>query len=85
MSQSTSPARNEVLIATALKRSRIFAVWPDEALNELVEKLTANYHELETAVTNRVQLSREVLNGWQNETRSLMRELRRFSSSMTHA
>lgn len=56
-----------------------------EALNELVEKLSANYHELETAVANRVQLSREVLNGWQDETRSLMRELRRVSSNVAYA
>ncbi len=48
-----------------------------DALHELVEKLTANYHELEKSVADRVQLSREVLNGWQDETRSLMRELRR--------
>jgi stearoyl-CoA desaturase (delta-9 desaturase) len=47
-----------------------------DALHELVEKLTANYHELEKSVADRVQLSREVLNGWQDETRSLMRELR---------
>ena len=52
-----------------------------DALHELVEKLSASYHELETAVTNRVQLSREVLNGWQDETRSLMRELRRTYST----
>jgi hypothetical protein len=56
-----------------------------DALNELVEKLSANYHELETAVANRVQLSREVLNNWQDETRSLMRELRRVSSGVAYA
>ncbi|MEY4244423.1 MAG: hypothetical protein RLZZ245_2008 [Verrucomicrobiota bacterium] len=54
-----------------------------DALHELVEQLSANYHELETAVSGRVQLSREVLNRWQDETRSLMRELSRISSMRT--
>jgi stearoyl-CoA desaturase (delta-9 desaturase) len=49
-----------------------------EAMHELVEKLSANYHELEKAVNDRIQLSRDVLNAWQDETRSLMRELRRL-------
>jgi stearoyl-CoA desaturase (delta-9 desaturase) len=49
-----------------------------EAMHELVEKLSANYHELEKAVNDRIQLSRDVLNAWQDETRSLMRELRRI-------
>lgn len=48
-----------------------------DALHELVERLSANYHELEKSVADRVQLSREVLNGWQTETRNLMRELQR--------
>jgi hypothetical protein len=52
-----------------------------DALHEMVEKLSANYHELEKSVSDRVQLSREVLNGWQEETRSLMREIRRASAS----
>jgi hypothetical protein len=34
-------------------------------------------------VTNRVQLSREVLKDWQNETRSLMREIRRTYASVS--
>ena len=54
-----------------------------DALHEIVEKLSANYHELEKAVTDRVQLSREVMNGWQNETRSLMRELRKTAASVS--
>ena len=54
-----------------------------EALHELVEKLSANYHELEKAIADRVQLSREVMNAWQDETRSLMRELRRTYSKVS--
>ncbi|MBC8126042.1 MAG: fatty acid desaturase, partial [Gloeobacteraceae cyanobacterium ES-bin-144] len=53
-----------------------------DAMHELVERLAANYHELEKAVADRVQLSREVLRDWQNETRSIMRELRRMASSL---
>ena len=48
-----------------------------DKLHELVERLTLNYQELEKSVSDRVQISREVLNGWQHETRSLMREIRR--------
>jgi SMC interacting uncharacterized protein involved in chromosome segregation len=49
-----------------------------EKLHELVEKLAANYHELENAISERVQLSREALNRWQNETRGIMREISRI-------
>lgn len=48
-----------------------------DALNELAEQLAANYHELETAVADRVQLSRDVLDRWQAETRQLIRQLGR--------
>ncbi len=51
-----------------------------DALHELVEKLAANYHELEKSLADRVHLSREVLNRWQDETRQLMRELSRVST-----
>jgi hypothetical protein len=44
----------------------------------MVERLAANYHELEKAVVDRVQLSRATLRDWQRETRSLMRELSRM-------
>ena len=47
---------------------------------EMFEKLLANYHELERAVADRVQLSREVLQQWQDDTRELMRQVRRLSS-----
>ena len=49
-----------------------------EAVHEVIEKLSANYHELEKAVADRVQLSREVLNDWQTETRQLIRQLGRI-------
>ena len=46
-----------------------------EMLTQVSEKLTANYHEVEQAVADRVQLSKEALQNWQNETRALMRQL----------
>ena len=49
-----------------------------DAVHEMVERLAANYHELEKAVVDRVQLSRATLRDWQRETRSLMRELSRM-------
>ena len=49
-----------------------------DKVHELVEKLAANYHELENAIAERVQLSREALNRWQNETRGIMREISRI-------
>ena len=49
-----------------------------DKLHELVEKLATNYHELENAISERVQLSREALNRWQNETRGIMREISRI-------
>ena len=50
-----------------------------DAVHEMVEQLSANYHELEKAVADRVQVSREVLRDWQSETRGIMRELSRMS------
>jgi stearoyl-CoA desaturase (Delta-9 desaturase) len=47
-----------------------------DALHEVVEQLTQNYHELEKSISDRVQLSREVMRGWQLETRALIRQLR---------
>ncbi len=46
-----------------------------EMLSQVSEKLTANYRELEHAVADRVQLSKEALRQWQDETRALMRQL----------
>jgi stearoyl-CoA desaturase (delta-9 desaturase) len=54
-----------------------------DAVHEMVERLTANYHELEKAVAERVQLSREALRDWQDETRGMMREIRRTVAAVT--
>jgi stearoyl-CoA desaturase (delta-9 desaturase) len=53
-----------------------------EMLTQACEKLAANYRELEQAVSDRVQLSRDVLQNWQDETRMLMRQ---FSQASKHA
>jgi len=50
-----------------------------EAVHQMVERLSANYHELEKAMADRVHLSREVLHRWQVETRLMMRELSRIT------
>lgn len=47
-----------------------------EACNEMFDRLVVNYHELEKAVAERVQVSRHALREWQEETRELMRQLR---------
>ncbi len=52
-----------------------------DTLHELVEEMSANYHELEKAVSDRVQLSKEKLDHWQEETRSMLREIRRMSAA----
>ena len=48
----------------------------------MVERLAANYQELEKAVADRVQLSRTVLHRWQTETRIIMRELSRMADGL---
>ncbi len=53
-----------------------------EAVHERVERLTANYHELEQAVQDCVHLSRAALREWQRETRRMMRELRRLVAAL---
>jgi stearoyl-CoA desaturase (delta-9 desaturase) len=53
-----------------------------DAVHELVERLAANYHELEKAVADKVHLSREALHQWQDETREMMREIRRMVSAL---
>jgi stearoyl-CoA desaturase (Delta-9 desaturase) len=50
-----------------------------EAVHEMVERLTANYHQLEKSIADSVQLSREALRDWQIETRAMMRDLKRFN------
>jgi stearoyl-CoA desaturase (delta-9 desaturase) len=54
-----------------------------EMLTQLYDKLAANYHELEQAVSDRVQLSREALQNWQDETRTLMREMSQLARLAT--
>ena len=54
-----------------------------EMLHQLSEKLAANYHELEQAVSDRVQLSRDALQTWQDETRTLMREMSQLARLTT--
>jgi stearoyl-CoA desaturase (delta-9 desaturase) len=51
-----------------------------QSCQEMFDRLVANYHELENAVADRVQLSRDVLQEWQDQTRELMRQMRRLSS-----
>ena len=56
-----------------------------DAVHEMVERLSANYHELEKSVADRVRVSREVLQEWQewqDETRRIMREIRRMTSAL---
>lgn len=43
------------------------------ALNELCQNLAKNYAELEKAVSDRVEVSRQTLLAWQSETRELVR------------
>lgn len=50
-----------------------------EAVHEMVERLTANYHQLEKSISDSVQLSREMMREWQVETRAMMRDLKRLS------
>jgi stearoyl-CoA desaturase (delta-9 desaturase) len=45
-------------------------------LNELCEDLAKNYAELEKLVTQRVEVSKQTLVGWQQETRDLMKFVR---------
>jgi stearoyl-CoA desaturase (delta-9 desaturase) len=45
-------------------------------LNELCENLAKNYVELEKAVTDRVDVSRQTLLEWQTQTRALARYVR---------
>ena len=46
-----------------------------EAVNELIDKLSHNYHELETAMAQRVEMSRHVIEQWRRETRELVARL----------
>ena len=46
-----------------------------EAIHEIVEELTKNYHDLERAMSEKVEMSKKVMSDWQRETRELMARL----------
>jgi stearoyl-CoA desaturase (delta-9 desaturase) len=46
-----------------------------EAMNAVIERLSANYHELEKAMADRVDLSRNALRRWSKETREMLHHL----------
>jgi hypothetical protein len=46
-----------------------------EAMSALSERLSANYHELEKAMADRVELSRKALRRWSKETRQMLDHL----------
>lgn len=50
-----------------------------EAMNALADRLSANYHELEKAMADRVELSRKALSDWSRETRETLNHLTRIS------
>jgi stearoyl-CoA desaturase (delta-9 desaturase) len=52
-----------------------------EILTQVHDKLCENYRELEKAVADRVQLSRDALQTWQDETRALMREFSQLAKT----
>ena len=47
------------------------------AVSDLMEKLTASYHEVEQAVAGKVDLSRRTLRDWQRQTQETVREISR--------
>jgi stearoyl-CoA desaturase (delta-9 desaturase) len=47
------------------------------AVSDLMEKLTASYHEVEQAVAGKVDLSRRTLRDWQRQTRETVQEISR--------
>jgi hypothetical protein len=50
-----------------------------EAMNALSERLSANYHELEKAMSDRVELSRKAIRKWSKETRETLNDLTALS------
>ena len=44
-------------------------------MNSLIERLAANYHDLEKAMADRVELSRKALRDWSRETRETLNHL----------
>jgi stearoyl-CoA desaturase (Delta-9 desaturase) len=53
-----------------------------EAISSAYDKLVANYHELENAMAERVELSRQMLRQFQDDTRAFMREIQRYKSAI---
>lgn len=52
-----------------------------DAAHEIAERISANYHELEKSMAEKVQLSKEALRELQYETRRMMRELSRMRTA----
>jgi stearoyl-CoA desaturase (Delta-9 desaturase) len=52
-----------------------------EAMNALLERMSSNYHELEKAIADRVELSRQSLSKWSKETRQMLDHLGKISRS----
>lgn len=46
-----------------------------ETLTMVMDRLSANYHELEKAMTDRVELSKKALRRWSRETREMLNHL----------
>jgi len=46
-----------------------------EAIHEIKAQLTKNYHDLERAMSEKVEMSKKVMSDWQRETRELMARL----------
>ena len=53
-----------------------------ESVNELLEKVTQNYQELETAMADKAEMSRKVINQWHRETRELVARLAELKPQM---
>jgi stearoyl-CoA desaturase (delta-9 desaturase) len=49
------------------------------AVDELHERLTAAYHELEIAIAEKAEMSRHVVDRWRKDTRELMQYLRQLT------
>jgi stearoyl-CoA desaturase (delta-9 desaturase) len=64
-----------------LQAAPVYCQSTAEMLTQLYEKLCANYHELEQAVADRLQLSRDAIQTWQDETRALMRQFSQLAKS----
>jgi len=57
-----------------------------EALHEMLDRMAANYHELETAMSQRMELSRRRIDEWRRETREMLdRFLQVASTQMRQA